>query len=157
MPGLQPEGDDVLRRQPDADGDPGTAGDAGEAGEASVLWRSVNLHFPDLTGVTGGERAEKLQDHILATAVMRGELARLRLEAHIQLRDAKREWDGLLHGVTAKSGAELDRRRRQERPDLYDLIEDAKWTVARASEEMERHGGTEYESASRAYTLLSGG
>lgn len=157
LPGLPDEARDVLRREPDADGDPGAAGNEGEAGEASVLWRSVNLHFPDLTDCPAAQRAEKLQDHILATAVMRGELARLRLEAHVALRDKRREWDHLLHGVTGKSKAELERRARQQNPKLYDAIEDAKWTIARATEEMDRHGGTEYESASRAYTLLSGG
>lgn len=122
----------------------------------SVLWRSVNLRFPDLSELTGPAKAAALQDHIVATAVMRGDLAQLRLEAHIALRDARREWDALLP-ASGRSKADMDRRRQDMRPDLHAKIEDAKWTIARSTEEMDRHGGTEYESASRTYTLLSGG
>lgn len=124
--------------------------------QGSVLWRSVNLHFPKLGELQGAQKAEALSDHISNTAVMRGELAQLRLEAHIGLKEARAEWDDLLP-VSGRSKADADRRRRDMRPDLHKRIEDAKWTIHRATEEMDRHGGTEYESASRAYTLLSGG
>lgn len=87
---------------------------------------------------------------------MRGDLAKLRLEAHIALRSAKREFEALLRGVSGKSKAELERRARAQRPDLAQAIDDARWTIDRATEEMARHGGTEYESASRAYTMLAG-
>lgn len=159
LPRLSHEDDDVLRGESGASDDAAPAGAEGEgrAPEApGVLARSVNLRFPDLTNVPAGERAEKLQDHILATAVMRGELAALRMQAHVALRQAKREWDKLMVEVSGKSKAELDRRRHASRPDLADSIADARWTIERATEEMARHGGTEYESASRAYTMLSG-
>jgi hypothetical protein len=125
-------------------------------GKQSVLWRSVNIHFPDLRGLPLAERSEKLQDHIVLTAMIRGELAQLRLAAHIDLREAQQEWEDLIP-QSGRSKADTDRRRADMRPDLAKKISTAKWTIARCTEEMDRHGGTEYESASRAYTILAGG
>lgn len=125
-------------------------------GKQSVLWRSVNIHFPNLREMQPAERRDALQEHIVATAMIRGELAQLRLAAYIDLRDAQQEWDTLIPQSGRSTKADLDRRRTDMRPDLAKKISTAKWTIARCTEEMERHGGTEYESASRAYTILAG-
>lgn len=150
MPRLQAEGDDVLRGEPGGEPAPGPD-------DTSTLARSVALRFPDLTQIENArERTEALQDHIVATAIMRGELAELRLHAHVSLQEALKSWRKI-DVRTARTGPQMDDVRRRQRPDLAERIDDAKWTIARCTEELDRHGGTEYDAASRAYTILSGG
>jgi hypothetical protein len=148
LPGLQTEDRDMLR------GEPGDR-PAPEA-EPSVLQRSVELRFPDLSEIENPrERTEALQDHIVATAIMRGELAALRLAAHTQLQVALKDWHKT--PTTGRTGPQREDERRRLRGDLAALIDDAKFTIARCTEEMDRLGGTDYDAASRVYTLLSGG
>jgi hypothetical protein len=136
-------------------GEPGE-GPAAEAEPAGVLAQSVALRFPDLSEIEDPrERTNALQDHIVATAIMRGELAALRLAAHTTLQASLKEWNKI--HVTGRTGPQREEERRRHRRDLAELIDDAKFTVARCTEEMDRHGGTDYDAASRVYTILSGG
>lgn len=130
----------------------------------SVLQRAVSTRMPQFTPeMSPRERAEALADHILETARVRGELAELRMNAHVQLRDDMqtfRELDGW-ERYKRRSGdrtreAEHEAKRRMD-PELVQRIEDAKFTIARATEEMDRLGGSDYDAASRAYTILTGG
>jgi hypothetical protein len=141
----------VLRGEPGAQSEPEP-----DPLEGSTLGRSVRLRFPDLsTCANPRERSEKLQEHIVATAIMRGELAELRLATHMALQEALKSWRKIT--VTGRTGPQNDEQRRRQRPDLADKIDDAKFIIARCTEELDRHGGTEYDSASRVYTILSGG
>jgi hypothetical protein len=149
LPGLQAEDGDVLR------GEPGDE-PASEPEPPGVLQRSVELRFPDLSEIENPrDRTEALQDHIVATAIMRGELAALRLAAHTQLQVALKDWNRT--PTTGRTGPQREDERRRLRGDLAALIDDAKFTIARCTEEMDRLGGTDYDAASRVYTLLSGG
>lgn len=124
-----------------------------EAPEDSVLLRSVKLRFPrlrDLIGTRG--KVNALEDHIAETAIMRGELAELRLEANLDLKEAQQAWDDLAVSGAGKSIAEAKRRAR---PDLHKKIKDARWLVERCSEEIERMDA-DYTSASREYTVVTG-
>lgn len=121
--------------------------------EGSVLWRSVALRHPVFGEETRGERADALEDHICRTAAMRGELAELRLRANTDLKVAQDEWDDLKVSATGKQT--LAQAKTVARPKLAQKIKDAKWLVQRASEEMERFDA-DYNSASRAYTILTG-
>lgn len=151
LPGLPAEDDDVLRGEPGVEPEPEPDPLAG-----STVGRSVRLRFPDLSQIENPrERTNQLQDHIVATAIMRGELAELRLVAHMALQAALKDWKRI--PVTGRTGPARDEERRRLRVDLADKIDDAKFTIARCTEEMDRHGGTEYDAASRVYTLLSGG
>lgn len=126
----------------------------GSPKEDSVLLRSVQLRHPVFEANTPrGERADALEDHICRTAAMRGELAELRLRANTDLKVAQDEWDTLEVSTTGKQT--VTQAKTRDRPKLAKQIKDAKWMVQRASEEMERFNA-DYDSASRAYTIVTG-
>lgn len=156
LPGLQAEGDGLLRGEPGADHDPPDPFDDGfpTIGE-SVLARSVDLRFPNLEELPEGDRPEKLEFFIAAGARMRGELADLRLRASFALKGAERDWDAIV-GCRGKTKAEENAAKARLKPDLWKLIQDARWVTERCTEEMKRHDA-DFDAASRAYTILSGG
>ena len=86
---------------------------------------------------------------------MRGDLEQLRLEAHVALRDA-RERLRRIPATVHRSKAAADESRRVQDPQLAREIDQAQWLVERCTEQIARFGGTEYDAASRTYTLLSG-
>jgi hypothetical protein len=120
--------------------------------EDSVLVRSVKLRFPRLRDKSQREKIEALEDHIAETAIMRGELAELRLHANLDLKDAQLSWEELQVATSGKSQAEAKRRAR---PDLHKTIKEARWLVDRCTEEIERMDA-DYTSASREYTVVTG-
>lgn len=123
----------------------------------SVLARSVALRFPTLKpeglALTGAQKCELLMDHIADTAIMRGELAELRLEAHARLLNSEKEWEEIQ--VSDSSLAAKERARERARPTLARFRRLARWTIDRCTEEIDRMDA-DYNSASRAYTILSG-
>ncbi|GAC1530001.1 MAG: hypothetical protein NVS3B1_22090 [Marmoricola sp.] len=155
LPTLQSEDGELLRgRDSGVDADPGS-----EPSDTSCLAESVVLRMPVFTAeMSGRQRAELLQDHILETAHMRGRLAELRLNAQINLRAATSEWVGTATlRRSSRSAKATEEMKREENPELARRIDGAKWLIARCTEEMDRLGGNDYEAASRAYTILSGG
>lgn len=149
MPDLRAGSDHLLRGPSDGP----AAGSGGE--ERGALARACAIRFPDLRELQGRERVEALIDHITETAIARGELEELRLAAYVQLRDAEGELSRITTGVT-KSAAAINEAKRSIRPDLAVRVDDARWTINRCTEQINRMGGSEYDAASRAYTLLSG-
>lgn len=150
LPDLQPEDGHVLRGEPGAQPASGSGGTEGAA-----LARACGLRFPDIRDKRGRERVDALIDHITETAIIRGDLEELRLEAYVQLRDAEADLGRVPTGAT-KSRAAIDESRRAARPDLAERLDTARWTVARCTEQINRMGGSEYDAASRTYTLLGG-
>ena len=136
-------------------GDGSAAGSGEGPRELGALARAVAVRFPDLTGKQPRERVEAIIDHIAETAIVRGELEELRLEAHVDLRAAIAELTRVPTGVT-RSAAAIMEAKRQARPDLAARADMARWLVERATEQINRMGGTEYDAASRTYTLLVG-
>lgn len=84
---------------------------------------------------------------------MRGALAELRLRANVDLKVAQDQWDQLEVSPTSKQT--LAQAKTRARPRLAQQIKDARWLVQRCSEEMERFD-SDYDSSSRAYTILTG-
>lgn len=148
MPGL-PD-DPVLRPNASVEPPAGSGGD-----EGGTLARAATLRFPDLGEKHGREKVDALVDHITHTAILRGELEELRLGAYVDLRKHLAELSRVPTGVT-KSRPAIEEAKRQARPDLADRIDSARWLIDRCTEQIARMGGTEYDAASRAYTLLSG-
>jgi hypothetical protein len=90
---------------------------------------------------------------------MRGELADLRLRASFALKEAERDWDAIVGWESFRRGktkADENTAKARIEPDLWKLIQDARWVVERCTEEMKRHDA-DFDAASRAYTILSGG
>ena len=133
--------------------DPGDFGDP-PPGVDSVLAEASALRFPDLSQKSGREKVEALADHIMQTAITRGELEELRLEAHVALYAARKRL-GRLPAASSK-GKVADEARRAADPELADEIDHHRWVVDRCTEQINRLGGTDYDAASRCYTLLGG-
>ncbi len=142
----------MLRREPGAQS--ASEPDGGE-GTGSTLARAAALRFPNLKELQGRERIEALIDHITDTAIVRGDLEQLRLEAHTRLHAALGEMVGVVVG-SSKTKTARDDAKRLVRPDLAETIDGTRWLISRCTEQIERLGGTDYDAASRAYTLLGG-
>lgn len=149
LPRLQAEDSHVLRG---AGGEPapGSSGD-----EGGVLARAVALRFPDIREKRGREKVDALVDHITGTAIMRGELEELRLSAHVRLLDARQRL-ARVPATTHRTKAAAEESRRAAAPEIAAELDGAVWVVERCTEQINRLGGSEYDAASRAYTLLSG-
>lgn len=91
----------------------------------------------------------------METAIARGELEELRLGAHVRALHA-RERLTMLPATSTKSKAAAEESRRAAAPDLARELDGAQWLIDRCTEQINRLGGTDYDAASRAYTLLSG-
>lgn len=123
--------------------------------QRGVLARAVALRFPNLTGLAGREKIDALVDHIMATAIARGELEELRLEAHVRLREVSVRL-AAVPATTARSKALAQESRRALAPDLAREADLSQWVVDRCTEQINRLGGSDYDAASRSYTLLAG-
>jgi hypothetical protein len=108
-----------------------------------------------MNGLAPRERIEALIDHVSRTAIMRGELEELRLEAHVSLREATAELARVPTGIT-RNGAAIAEAKRQARPELGRRADDAQWLVQRCTEQINRMGGSEYDAASRTYSMMGG-
>lgn len=122
----------------------------------SALGRAAGLRLPRFTEDNRARRVEILCDHILETATIRGELAQLRMQAHVDLLGALAEWNSASNFRQSKGVKANEEIKRQEHPELAAKLDRCKWMIARCNEEMDRLGGSDYDAASRAYTLLAG-
>lgn len=148
MPRLPDPDPHVLRG--DGGGEPAAGPDESQAG---VLARAAAARFPDLKG-GGRGRVEALVDYISEISILRGDVEELRLEAHVALRDHRSALDATPTSVTRNKAA-IDEAKRQARPDLAALVDDAQWLVQRCTEQIARLSA-DYDAASRSYTLISG-
>lgn len=127
------------------------------ASDDSILARAAQLHMPRFDADQAPSvRAGALADHILETATVRGEIAQLRLESHVRLRSLLAEWLSASSFRATRGVKANEEMKRQEHPELATQIDGCKWMIARCTEEMDRLGGSDYDAASRAYTLFSG-
>lgn len=106
-------------------------------------------------------RIEQLEDYILKTAYHRGELEEALhwvLEAGKVLRQ---RWDGVQGYQAAVRGSrptreQIDAAKAEIDPDTYAALQEARFLVESLKRQIARLGGSDYDAASRAYTLLSG-
>lgn len=106
------------------------------------------------------ERVEELQDHILKVAWHRAELEEALhwcLEGGKALR---RQWDDL-QGYQVALGAkatkdDVERAKRELAPQVWTSLEEARTLTESIKRQITRLGGSDYDAASRVYTMLSG-
>lgn len=129
----------------------------------STLERSLKCRVPDFNGEeSGSHRSEKLSDHILATSLIRADLAALRMGALAELRVARKEWrelrgwESYLRTSRDRTKEAVFEAKRQMKPELGEKIESAEWTIARCNEEMERLD-KDATRCNQAFTIVSGG
>lgn len=106
------------------------------------------------------EKISKLEDHILLVAWHRGELEEALhwcIEAGKKLRV---EWDqvqGYEVGLPSRPTKEqIDLSKGRIAPELYASLEQARTLTTSIRRQIDRLGGSDYDAASRAYSLLSG-
>jgi hypothetical protein len=124
------------------------------------LQRSLQMRVPayDRT-MTARQRIELLEDYLLESAIVQGELTEERAGWMVTLIPLQHEWDHL-------AGWEDRRRTRTEagvrdakravRPDLYDEIEEVNWMIKRLTEEVDRME-RDASKVSRAYSMETAG
>lgn len=122
----------------------------------SILARASCLRLPYIDENNRAQRVDILCDHILLTATIRGELAQLRMEAHVDLLAAQSEWNSASLFRAAKGVKANEEIKRQEHPELAARLDRCKWLIARCNEEIDRLGGSDYDASSRAYTIIAG-
>jgi hypothetical protein len=149
LPGLPGENRHLLRGAGDGPAS-GSGEDPGDAG-LSILGAAAAVRFPDLRTLGRREKIDALTDHIAATAIARGDVEALRLEAHANLLDMRDRWSRL---PTFASKSQTDDQRRQMDPELARDIDRAQWLVVRCTEQINRLD-RDFDAASRAYTTLS--
>lgn len=138
--------------------DPSLAGNGSDTqpveADDSVLARAAALRFPDIREMGGHARISELVDYITATAIARGELEELRLTAHVNLLDVRKKLARM--PAAGRNRASIDEAKRAAAPELAEQEAHWQWVVSRCTEQINRLGGTDYDAASRAYTLVSG-
>jgi hypothetical protein len=157
--GLSSKNCDVLRGasdEPTAGPSSGEGGVDSEATPDSALERASRLRFPVLsTQSTNSSRVNLLVLYIEELAIMRGDLEEMRLEAHVELRSAKQTLRAI-PVIGAKSKAAGEEHRRTVSPVAARKEDGSRWLIDRCTEQIDRMRA-DYESASRVYTMLSGG
>lgn len=107
------------------------------------------------------ERIEALEDFILKTAWHRGELE----EALYWVMEAgkvlRRDWDAIRGHEVAVRGSratkeQIDLAKAELAPDTWAGLQEARFLVDALKRQIQRLGGSDYDAASRAYTLLNG-
>lgn len=133
----------------------------------ATIFKAARMRIPRFDERdTVGMRIDRLESYLLAAAEMRGELDEARLYAHQALFDLDKQWDAIpqvaweVHAPTAqraRTQAAIQQAKRMVEPDLHEAIEEAKWLVARLTEQINRisHMGDD-QIASRVYTLMAG-
>jgi hypothetical protein len=127
----------------------------------AVLVKAMAFRMPDFD--PDGHPREKiagLEDHILECARQRADVERALywcIEAGKRLRD---EWDdiqGWQAGVGTRPTKErIDGEKRKIKPELWVSLEKCRTLTEALRRQAYRMGGSDYDAASRAYTLLSG-
>lgn len=105
------------------------------------------------------QRIESLTDYMLLTAYWSAELSEHRFGLMEELKPLDYEWyylEGWEPFRRNRTEGGVDAAKAQVRPDLWDAITDARWKIARLTEEIDRLE-RDATKASRAYTMLTGG
>lgn len=129
----------------------------------AVLDRALPIRIPIMDPTnrkSGRERVDELQEHILTCAFHRAELEEALhwcLESGKALR---REWDdlqGYQVGLSSRpTKDDVDRAKRELRPDVWKGLDEARTLTESIKRQISRLGGSDYDAASRVYTMLSG-
>lgn len=123
------------------------------------LAAAAKLRMPRIPREQGARaRIEALEDYLLETAWHQGELSEARLLLYDSLRTVDQEWEQLAGWEPFRRGktdASIDHAKAQLRPELAQARSQAKYLIARLTEEIDRLE-RDATKASRAYTLATG-
>jgi hypothetical protein len=119
----------------------------------ATIEKSLPLRIPMFDPDTHPRvKMSALEDYILRTAHMRGELEEA-LHWAIEIgKQLRLDWDNH-YGHQAQV---IDAKRRTGAGPVWDGMQEAKALVESLERQIRRLGGSDYDAASRAYTLMSG-
>lgn len=130
----------------------------------AVLFEAARLRVPRFApDDTPSKRIQALEDHLLRTATMHARLQEARLHMQEALYQLDKEWQTLdvsavCPPTSRRTAADVTAARRELRRDLWDGLYEAKYLVARLSEQITRlsHMGDD-QIVSRIYSMMTGG
>lgn len=126
-----------------------------------ALKKSIELRVPVFErGAPPAMKISALEDHLLLSAHVQGDLTEERLDWMAALVPLQDQWDHVpedewRHLRRTRTETAVKHAKREVRPELYDKIMDHEWMIKRLTEEidrLERHASV----CSRAYTMLTG-
>jgi len=125
-----------------------------------TLFTAAKLRVPrfDERDSTGA-RIDKMEKFLLDSAATGGELEEARLHCQQALFDLTKQWDAipLVQGAKPMTGPQIIEHRKACNPDLWDGIAEAKWLIARLTEQIQRlRKMGDDQLVSRIYTLMAG-
>lgn len=128
-----------------------------------VLEAAMPIRIPiiDPTNrVSGRERVDQLQEHILTCAFHRAELEEALHWCLESGKSLRRQWDdlqGYQVGLSSRpTKDDVDRAKRELAPDVWKGLDEARTLTESIKRQISRLGGSDYDAASRVYTMLSG-
>ena len=130
-----------------------------------LLFSAAALRMPKFDERdTVGARIDKLERYLLTIACTRGDLEEGRLYLQLALRNLQIKWDTIKgweeHAAATERARTKDaiaQAKRKVDPQTYDGIDEAKWLIARLTEQINRLSKMgDDQIASRTYTLLAG-
>ena len=124
-----------------------------------VLERSLKMRPPRYDRLMSSSmRVELLEEFMLESAYIQGDLTEARVEWEKVLWPLEQEW----HDITGweefrrnKTEAGVRAAKRMVRPDLWAMMEDIRWVIKRMGDEIERMESTAAK-VSRSYTMETG-
>lgn len=126
----------------------------------TTLFASAKLRVPKFDDRDStGARIDKMEQFLLASATTGGDLEEARLHCQQALYDLTKRWDAipLLQGPKAMTGPQIIEHRKTIDPALWEGIQEAKWLIARLTEQIQRlRKMGDDQVVSRIYTLMAG-
>lgn len=110
-------------------------------------------------GTAVGVKSDAIEEFILVSAHWCGEMHAERRRLMAEGAEAQDEWDALQGWEQFRRGktdASVDRAKAEARPDLWRTLQATRRRVRALTEEIARLD-RDFEKASRAYTIISGG
>jgi hypothetical protein len=127
-----------------------------------LLHLHAEVRMPDFTPDDSSTfKIDALENYMGTLARARGDLEEARLWADHMRFNLEDEWEKVegwqqhLSNPSKATGPQIARAKRQIKPHVYEGIRDAKWAVARLTDQIKRLEKDE-ENASRRYAMLTG-
>lgn len=127
----------------------------------AALVTSIELRVPVFErGTAPRMKIDALEEYLLLSAHVQGDLTEERLDWMSRLVPLKDEWDHLPqedwgHLRRTRTETAVTHAKRQVRPELYDDMMDIDWMIKRLTEEIDRME-RDASKCSRAYTMITG-
>lgn len=126
---------------------------------SSALQLASALRVPVFQrGTAVREKIDALEEYMLLSSYQAGELHEERLTRYREVAEVESEWaemTGYEMLQRGKTDTAREEAKKQLRPELWDILREQRWHVARLTEEIDRLD-RDANRVSRAYTIMTG-